>query len=68
MNDLIKELDVLLEQANEKVQLIEQQAEEINARLDKVQEQYDNYREYVQQNYKEISPYQLFGINEGDFH
>lgn len=37
-------------------------------KLDRLQEEFDDYKEYVKDNYRELSQAELIGFNERDFY
>ena len=41
--------------------------DELNSELDHLQEEYDDYKDYVKDNYRELSQAELIGYNERDF-
>ncbi len=42
--------------------------DKLNSEIDSLQEKYDDYKEYVKDNYKELSQAELIGYNERDFY
>jgi hypothetical protein len=68
MEKLLNELDVLLKQVNEKANEIIDEASELKIELDRKQEEFDDYKCYVADNYEEISPYKMYCVSESDFH
>ena len=42
--------------------------EDLAGELEAVKEEYEDYQEQVRDNYKPISEYKMYGLNEGDFH
>lgn len=42
--------------------------EDLSCDLERLQEKYDDFKEQVRDNYKPISQYSMYGINERDFH
>ena len=42
--------------------------EELVYAYNNLKEEFDEFKEYVKDNYKPISPYEMYGINEKDFH
>ena len=41
--------------------------DELNGEIDHLQEEFDDYKDYVRDNYKELSQAELIGYNERDF-
>ena len=41
--------------------------DELNSEIDHLQEEYDDYKDYVKDNYRELSQAELIGYNERDF-
>jgi hypothetical protein len=37
-------------------------------KIDKLEEEFEDYKQYIADNYKERSPYEMYGISERDFH
>ena len=42
--------------------------DELTYEIDRLQEEYDDYKKMVADNYKEVDPYTLYGVSEDDFH
>lgn len=42
--------------------------EDLSCDLDRLEEEYEDYKNYVDDNYKERSPYGIYGVRERDFH
>ena len=42
--------------------------DELNSEIDHLQEEYDEYKEYVKDNYRELSQAELIGFNPRDFY
>ena len=49
---------------------IDSMLEELLMEIDRIEEEYEDYKEYVSENYKQIpkSYYEEYGISEKDFH
>ena len=47
---------------------IESMLEELLGMIYDLEEKYEDYKEYVHDNYKPIDNYELYGISEKDFH
>lgn len=50
------------------LQDLRNQNEELNGEKELLQEEFEKYKENIQENYKMKSPYELYGISEEDFH
>jgi len=68
MDKLLDEFEFLLKQINQKASEIMSEAENLSADLDAVQEKYDNLEQDVKENYKQITPEEMYVISESDFH
>lgn len=42
--------------------------EDLQCNVETLKEEMEDYKQYVQDNYKQRSPYDLYGISERDFH
>ena len=42
--------------------------DELLYKIDTLEEEFEDYKQYVKDNYKQRSPYDLYGISERDFH
>lgn len=42
--------------------------EDLDAELEALQEEYEEYKDQIKDNYKPISAYSMYGLNERDFH
>lgn len=42
--------------------------QELYYECERLTEKYEDYKQYVEDNYKQRSPYDLYGISERDFH
>lgn len=42
--------------------------EDLDNEIDRVKEEFDDYKQMVEDNYRPINPYTMYGINESDFH
>lgn len=68
MDKLLDEFEFLLKQINQKANEIMSEAENLSADLDILQEKYDNLEQDVKDNYKPITPYEMYDVSESDFH
>ena len=42
--------------------------DELTYQYDNLEEEFEDYKQMVQDNYKPIDPYTLYGVSENDFH
>lgn len=49
------------------VQEILEKYDELKSDYDYINEEYENYKQYVKDNYKMISPSEMYCISDGDF-
>ena len=68
MEKLLDEFEFLLKQVNEKANEIISKMEDMQVDYDMLQEKYDDLEENLQENYKPISPYEMYEVSESDFH
>lgn len=42
--------------------------EDLDNEVDRVKEEYEDYKQMIKDNYEPISPYKMCGVNENEFH
>lgn len=67
MKKLLNEFEIQLKKVNELADKIYDEATDMKQELDIANEKYDDYVEFVRENYKPINDYELLGMNEKDF-
>ena len=67
MKKLLNEFEIQLKKVNELANKIYDEATDMKQELDIANEKYDDYVEFVRENYKPINDYELLGMNEKDF-
>lgn len=67
MEKLLDELETLLKQVDEKAIEIMGKAEDLKCDLDALQEQYDDFKDYVNDNYKHKTQAEQYEISDDDF-
>ena len=68
MEDLFKKIDKSLEELGKNIDELEIYVNELADSLESETNKYNNLLKDLEDNYKPINPYEMFGVNEGDFH
>ncbi len=42
--------------------------EDLDNEVDRVKEEYEDYKQMIKDNYEPISPYKMYGVSENEFH
>lgn len=68
MEELFKEMDTVLEKLNKNIDDLENIVDDLSVKIKKEQQEFDDYKSYIESNYKSIGPYEMYGVSESDFH
>lgn len=66
--DLLKRIsEITMTRYDDKLEDIESMIEDLVYYYHQLEEEFDDYKEYVKENYNMKSPYEIYGISKEDF-